>query len=232
MATSSRPLWLITGAAGALGAELVRQLAATGVDCVALDRNEDALNRLHDQLIEQGLGAPALLPFDLAGAGPMHYDQVADRIEQQYGRLDALVHNAADFKALRPMAHQPPDEWVKILQAGVTGPQLLNSALMGLLQATAQSKLVFIADKECLRHPANWAAYGAAQAARQWMVEALKREVAPEQAEILSIDPGAFYSRLRVAAWPVAQPADFDPIEVVASRVLKSIQEGRNSDVR
>jgi len=129
------------------------------------------------------------------------------------------------------MAHQPPAEWVKILQAGVTGPQLLNAALMGLLQSTADSKLVFISDNECLRHPANWAAYGAAQAARQWMVDALQREVSPEQVDIVSIDPGAFYSSLRVAAWPVAQPGEFDPIEVVATRVLESIQEGRSSYV-
>ncbi len=231
MVTSSRPLWLVTGAAGMLGAELVRQLAATGADCVALDRNEEGLNRLHDQMVEQGLPAPALLPFDLAGAGPMHFDQVADRIDQQYGRLDGLIHNAADFKALRPMVHQAPEEWVRIVQTGVTGPQLLNAALMGLLQSTVASKLVFISDDECLRHPANWAAYGVAQAARQWMVDALKREVSPEQVDIVSIDPGAFYSPLRVAAWPVAQPAEFDPIEVVAARVLKSIQQGRSSHV-
>lgn len=232
MVTSSRPLWLITGAAGMLGAELVRQLAATGADCVALDRNEEGLNRLHDQMVEQGLPAPALLPFDLAGAAPMHYDQVADRINQQYGRLDGLVHNAADFKALRPMAHQPAEEWAKILQVGVTAPKMLNAALMSLLQSTADSRMVFISDNECLRHPANWSAYGVAQAARQWMVEALKREISKEQIEILSIDPGAFYSRLRVAAWPVAQPGEFDPIEVVAGRVLNAIQEGRGSDVQ
>jgi len=231
MVTSSRPLWLITGAAGELGAELIRQLAATGADCVALDRNEDALNRLHDQMLEQGSDAPALLPFDLAGAAPMHYEQVADRISQQYGRLDGLIHNAADFKALRPMVHQSAEEWLGILQAGVTAPQMLNTALIGLLQSTANSKLVFINDAECLQHPANWAAYGVAQAARKWMVEALGRELSAGQPEVLSIDPGAFYSRLRVAAWPVAQPGEFDPIELVAGRVLKSIQEGSSSDV-
>lgn len=231
MATSPRPLWLVTGAAGALGSELVRQLAADGADCIALDRDEDALNALHDQVESQGYPPPALLPFDLAGAGPMHYAQVADRIDQQYGRLDGLIHNAADFKALRPMAHQPPEEWMGILQAGVNAPQLLNAALMGLMQTTAGSKLVFISDHECLERPANWAAYGVAQAARRWMVDALKREVAREQIEVLAIDPGAFYSPLRVKAWPVAQPSEFDSIDVVARRVLEAIKKGENTDV-
>jgi len=231
MVTSSRPLWLVTGAAGALGAELVRQLTATGVDCVALDNNEGGLNRLHDQMVEQGLPAPSLLPFDLAAAGPIHYEQVADRIAQQYGRLDGLIHNAAEFKALRPMVHQPAEEWMRTLQAGVTAPQLLNSALMSLLQSTADAMVVFISDKECLRHPANWAAYGAAQAARQWMVGTLKREVSADQIEVLSIDPGAFYSSLRTAAWPVAQPSDFDPLERVAGRVLNLMKERRSNDV-
>jgi NAD(P)-dependent dehydrogenase (short-subunit alcohol dehydrogenase family) len=231
MAISTRPLWLVTGAAGALGSELVRQLAAGGADCVALDRNEAALNQLHDQIEAQGFPPPSLLPFDLAGAGPMHYDQVADRISQQYGRLDGLIHNAADFKALRPMAHQSPEEWMSILQAGVTAPQLLTSALMGLLQSTSGAKLVFISDEECLKHPANWAAYGVAQAARRWMVDALKREITGDRIEVMAVDPGAFYSPLRVKAWPVAQPGDFDPIEVVAGRVLKIIKEGEAENV-
>ena len=223
MVTSSKPVWLITGAAGILGAELVRQLTTTGADCIALDRNEKALNELHDGMVESGLSAPALLPLDLAGASPTDYAQVADRIDQQYGRLDGLIHNAADFKALRPLAHQPPDEWMKILQTGVTGPQFLTSAVLSLLNATEQSKLVFIEDSECLKNPANWAAYGVAQAGRQWMVKAMQREIGSAQPSVMTVDPGPFFSRLHVLAWPVAQPKEFDPIEVVAGRVLKTI---------
>ncbi|MEN1727888.1 MAG: SDR family NAD(P)-dependent oxidoreductase [Pseudomonadota bacterium] len=223
MGTSSQAVWLVTGAAGALGSELVRQLMASGAGVIALDRNEKGLNTLHDQQIETNGRTPALLPLDLAGAGPEQYAQVADRIDQQYGRLDGLIHNAADFKALRPLLHQPPDEWMKILQAGLTGPQLLSTALMGLMQATSDSKVVFINDHECQDQPANWAAYGVAQAGRAWMVRALQREIGSGQPEVIAIDPGAFYSRLRVSAWPVAQPNEFDPIETVAQRVLSQI---------
>lgn len=119
-----------------------------------------------------------------------------------------------------------------ILQAGVTAPQLLTSALMELLQSTAGAKLVFINDEECLEHPANWAAYGVAQAGRRWMVDALKREIASDRIDVMAVDPGAFYSSLRIRAWPVAQPGEFDPIEVVASRVLKTINGGEYDHVR
>jgi NAD(P)-dependent dehydrogenase (short-subunit alcohol dehydrogenase family) len=224
MSESSTRIWLVTGAAGELGAELIRRLMLDGAECIALDRNEKGLNALHDRLIAELGRAPVLLPLDLAGAGPADYEQVADRIGEQFGRLDGVIHNAADFKALRPLVHQPPDEWMKILQAGLTGPYLLNCALMDLLRATPDARLVFIEDGECLENPANWAAYGVAQAGRQWMARAMASEVGASP-RVLSVDPGPFYSRLRVSAWPVARPDEFDSIEQVADRVLSSIDE-------
>jgi NAD(P)-dependent dehydrogenase (short-subunit alcohol dehydrogenase family) len=224
MSKSSTRIWLVTGAAGELGSELVRQLMVNGAECIVLDRNEKRLNELHDRLISEVGRAPLLLPLDLAGAGPADYERVAEGIAEQFGRLDGVIHNAADFKALRPLIHQPPDEWMKILQAGLTGPQLLNCAVMDLLRATPDSCLVFIEDRECMDHPANWAAYGVAQAGRQWMARAMASEIG-DSPRVVSVDPGPFYSRLRVSAWPVARPDEFDSIEQVADRVLASIEK-------
>ncbi len=221
--TDKPRLWLITGAAGTLGAELTRQVMARGDDCIALDRDEGGLNRLHDSLSEAGHSAPMLVPLDLAGASPEDYAKVAEGIAQQFGRLDCLVHNAAAFTALRPLPHQPPEEWMRILQTGLTGPQLLSSALMPLLSSTAGSRLVFIADRHCLERPAHWGAYGVAQAGRRWLVSALERELGGADPQLRDIDPGPFYSKLRTAAWPVARPDEFEPIDRLAERVLAEI---------
>jgi len=231
MSKSSSRIWLVTGAAGELGSELVRRLMLDGAECIALDRNEKKLDELHDRLISELGRPPLLLPLDLAGAGPADYERVAEGIVEQFGRLDGLIHNAADFKALRPLVHQPPEEWMKILQAGLTGPHLLNCALMDLLRATPDSCLAFIEDRECLEHPANWAAYGVAQAGRQWMARAMVSEVGAST-RVVAVDPGPFYSRLRVSAWPVARPDEFDSIEQVADRVLESIDKESKQHVQ
>jgi len=226
MNESSPRIWLITGAAGTLGSELVRQVVTTGDECIALDRDEAGLNRLHDEVVSLSGRAPILMALDLAGSGPSEYQRVAASIESQFGRLDCLVHNAAAFESLSPLSHQSAEHWMGIIQTGLTGPHLLNGALMPLLASTERSRLVFISDEHCLQRPTHWGAYGVAQAGRAWMARALSREIASQRPRVLTIDPGPFFSRLRAAAWPAANPTEFDPIEQVAGRLLKGIEAG------
>ena len=222
---TSRPVWLITGAAGALGSELVRQLTANDHDCIALDSSSRGLNQLHDRMVDEGMAAPALMPMDLTGAGPDDYAQLAEVVDGEFGRLDVLVHCAATFVALRPLLHQPPDEWFRIMQAGLTGPFLLTSALMPRLAAADHGRVVFINDGYCLEKPANWAAYGIVQAGRRQMARTLQEE-AGHGPRILEIDPGPFYSRLRTAAWPSDSPGELPTPETAAADVIARIAGG------
>mgnify|MGYP006304920999 CR=1 FL=1 len=185
-------VWLVTGAAGSLGRALVSEVLAVGADCIALDRNERGLNRLHDDLAAVGQ-PPALYPLDMAGAGPADYAALAEVMAEQFGRLDGLIHAAAHFVALRPLEHQAAEEWFTTLQAGLTGPQLLNAALMPLIRSVECGSVVFINNTECLKHPARWGAYGVCQAGRRQMVETLSAELGPRGPKVLEIDPGAFF---------------------------------------
>lgn len=226
MNESLQPLWLITGAAGTLGRELVRQVLASGADCVALDRNVRGLNQLHDQLLAEGMRAPALYPLDLVGASPDDYAALAATLHEHFGRLDVLVHAAAEFSALRPMEHQAADEWFKILQSGLTGPFLLNAAVLPLLRQTVGSRIVMINNPGCLEHPARWGAYGVAQAGRRQMVHSLAAELGPRGPRVLEIDPGPFFSPLRSAAWPAETQEDLPTAADAAQRVLAQLREG------
>jgi NAD(P)-dependent dehydrogenase (short-subunit alcohol dehydrogenase family) len=225
MNPSTPPLWLITGAAGALGQALVRKVIETGADCIALDKDARGLNALHDSLVEQGLNPPALMPLDLVGAGPDDYSELAASIEGQFGGLDVLVHNAAQFVALRPLEHQPAEEWMKILQTGLTGPWLLSQALLPLLRKREGSRIVWVSDEHCLEKPANWGAYGVAQAGRAWMASALSAETGPRGPVMLRVDPGPFYSSLRAAAWPVDTPNDLPSADQAAERLMNAIKQ-------
>lgn len=225
MNTTSRPVWLITGAAGTLGRALVARVLAAGDDCIALDRNERGLNRLHDALAADGQ-PPALYPMDLAGAGPSDYAELGLVIEQQFGRLDVLVHAAAHFSALRPLEHQPADDWFKTLQVGLTGPQLLNAALMPLLRADPRGTIAMINNAVCLDKPARWGAYGICQAGRRQMAATLAAELGPRGPRAIEIDPKPFFSPLRSAAWPSETPEELPSSEAAAAQVFHHIKTG------
>lgn len=219
-----QPVWLVTGAAGALGRELVRQILGSGKDCIALDRHAQGLDELHDQMQAEGLPVPAIMPLDLAGAVADDYGKLADTIESEFGRLDAIIHNAATFTALRPLVHQPADEWMSIIQTALTGPFLLTSALMPLLSKCADARIVFISDSHCLENPANWAAYGISQAGRHQMARILAEESGHHGPAVIECDPGPFYSRLRTAAWPSDSPEKLPSASEVAKSVMEKVQ--------
>lgn len=217
---------LVTGAAGALGGALVAQLMRAGWDCIALDRNRRGLEQLHDRLAAEG-DAPLVVPLDLAGAGPQHYDELAESLQRQFGRLDALVHAAAEFKALTPLEHHPADDWMKTLQAGLTGPFLLTQALLPLMRATEGSRMVWIADDPEGRSKAYWGAYGVAQSGRAALARILAAECRRDGPEIVEIDPGPFYSPLRSKAWPAENPDDLPTADQAAEKVMTALGGSR-----
>ncbi|HMB37637.1 MAG TPA: SDR family NAD(P)-dependent oxidoreductase [Wenzhouxiangellaceae bacterium] len=217
---------LVTGAAGALGSALVEQLMQAGWDCIALDRNRRGLEQFHDRLSAAG-AAPLVVPLDLAGAGPQHFDQLAGSLQDQFDRLDALVHAAAEFKALTPLEHHPADDWMKTLQAGLTGPFLLSQALLPLMRATEGSRMVWVADDPAARSKAYWGAYGVAQSGRSALASILAAECRRDGPEVVEIDPGPFYSPLRSKAWPVENPDDLPTAADAAKKVMAVVSGGR-----
>lgn len=220
-------VWLITGAAGALGSALLRRVMARGHDCIALDRQERALEALHDELLRAFDRAPALMPMDLAGAGPDDYQRLAEAVEAEFGRVDVLVHNAARFEALRPLWQQQPGEWLEIMQTSLTAPFMLTAVLAPLM--SDRSRNVFVADGQCLEQPGGWAAYGIAQAGRRQMVRVLEADRAQRGPRVLEVDPGPFYSRLRTAAWPSDSPENLPTADSAAASVLDAVEESFQS---
>lgn len=222
MNDSSKAVWLVTGAAGALGSALVRQAMADGADCIALDRQAPALDALHDELQERLGRPPALMPMDLAGAGPDDYQRLAEVVEAEFGRVDVVVHNAASFQALRPMVQQQPGEWLEIMQTGLTAPYMLSAALSPLM--SADSSIVFVRDDHCIDNPGGWGAYGVAQAGRRQMARILDADRARNGPRVIEIDPGPFYSKLRVAAWPSDSPEHLPTPEQAAAGVIAAVR--------
>ena len=213
---------VVTGAAGALGGALVSRLMEQGWDCVAIDRDRRGLEKLHDRLAADG-HAPLVVPVDLAGAAPQHFGELAENLSAEFGRVDALIHAAADFKSLTPVEHHPADQWMQVLQAGLTGPFLLTQSLLPMLRATSGSRMLFVVDAPEQRRRAYWGAYGVTQSAREALAAILAAECRTDGPDVRSVDPGPFYSPLRSKAWPAENPAELPTPEQAAERVLEAL---------
>jgi NAD(P)-dependent dehydrogenase (short-subunit alcohol dehydrogenase family) len=182
---------LLTGAANGIGRALADALAAHGATLVLLDRDVHGLEAAYDAIVAAGHPEPALYPMDLSGAGPDDYDALATTLEREFGRLDGLVHNAAELGALIPLSHFETELGYRTLQTDLNAPCLLTLACLDLLNASRDASVVFTSDAVGRHGKAYWGAYGVAKAGLECFMQILADELetnTPIRAN--SIDPG------------------------------------------
>jgi NAD(P)-dependent dehydrogenase (short-subunit alcohol dehydrogenase family) len=195
---------LITGAADGIGRALARSCAALGATIIMLDRNVRGLEQAYDEIVAAGHPEPALYPLDLQGATPDDYATLALTVEQEFGRLHGLVHNAAFLGALIPLTHFDDELWYQVLQINLNAPYLLTRACLDLMARSGDdASIVFTSDAAGRHGKAYWGAYGVAKAGLENLMQILADELetnTPVRAN--SIDPGAVQTALRLIAYP------------------------------
>ncbi|WNL45252.1 SDR family NAD(P)-dependent oxidoreductase [Dyella sp. BiH032] len=192
---------LVTGAYGGLGAAVARALAGAGATVVITGRRRRQLEQLYDAMVAEQLPEPVIHPLDLEAATPNDYQAVADGLERDFGRLDGIVHAAASFDGLTPIAMHKPDEWLRALHVNVSAPFALTQACMPLLTAAPDSAVVFVLDNPELVRKAHWGAYGVAKAALERFVEILHQETETTPLRAHALLPAPMRTALRRQAY-------------------------------
>ncbi len=203
---------VITGAGAGIGRALALTCAEHGATVVLLDRNVRQLEQVYDQIEQNGGPQPAIYPLNLETATPEHYQELTATLQQNFGRLDALVHNAASLSKLSPLEHADIGVWFKTLQINLTAPFLLTRACLPLLRAGDDGRVLFLADSVGRRGKAYWGAYGVSKFALEGLMQILAEEVAASTPlRVNSVDPGAVRTALRRTAYP-AEDAELLPL--------------------
>ena len=194
---------LITGAADGIGRALARGCAAHGATVVLLDRNVRGMESLYDEIVADNAPEPAIYPMDLKGATPADYAALAQTLQQEFGRLDGLVHNAALLGALTPLSHYDDELWFEILQTNLNAPYLLTRNCLDLLGRADDASVLFMSDAVGRHGKAYWGAYGVAKAGIENMAQVLADELKDNtRIRVNTYDPGAVRTALRLIAYP------------------------------
>ncbi len=202
---------LITGAGDGLGSAFARACGRAGAEVVLLGRTVRKLESVYDDIVAAGGPEPAIYPLDLEGAAPSDYGEMASRLDEACGRLDALVHNAATLGEQTPLEFHSPLEWVRTLQVNLTGPLLLTQACLPLLRKATHGDIVFVGDD---RRGAYWGAYGISKAAVAALADMLVEELDQEpNLQVHHVDPGPMRTGFRTRAFPGALPEEAPPPE-------------------
>lgn len=197
---------LVTGASGGLGSAVALAGARAGATVVLAGKRVRALEKVYDQLVAAGAAQPAIVPLNLESATPETFAEVAATINGELGRLDGLVHAAAHFDALTPLAQHKPDEWLRTLQVNLSAPFALTQACMPLLREALDSAVVFVTDDPQRMQRAHWGAYGVAKAGLERLASILHDENDAGAMRVHALLPGPMRTTLRRKAWFAENP--------------------------
>lgn len=192
---------LVTGASGGLGAAAARACADAGATVVLAGRRTRALEALYDALVATDAATPAICPLDLESATPAQFEELMDTIERELGRLDGVLHAAAHFDGLTPLAGHAPDQWLRTLQVNVSAPFALTQAAVPLLDKANDAAVVFVLDDPARMRRAHWGAYGVGKAALEAMVSIWHQESMDSSLRVHALLPAPMRTKLRRMAW-------------------------------
>ncbi len=196
---------LITGAAAGLGKALAVACAQFGATVVMLDKDVRRVEAVYDEIVSAGYPEPAIYPLDLQGATAKDYDDLANNIREQLGRLDGIVLNAAWLACFTPMKHYETELWSKMIMVNLHANFLLTRACLPLLETAPDAAIVFA---DHTSNKAYYGAFGVAKAGMRAYCDILAAELDnPNQfVRVNSVDTGPLRTSMRTLNFPGENP--------------------------
>ena len=198
---------LVTGAGDGIGKAAAKAYAQAGATVILLGRSLDKLEATYDEIEAEGHPQPALVPMNLESAGEHEYNELAQTLINEFGRLDGLLHNAGILGLRTALSDYDPSTWQQVMQINVNAPFLLTQALMPLLEAAPHASVVFTSSGVGKKGRAYWGAYAVSKFATEGIMETLADELDnTSNVRANAINPGATRTQMRATAYPAEDP--------------------------
>lgn len=217
---------LITGGSSGIGFELARALQARGGRVLITGRRIDyvtiAVQRLAATGDISGVAADVTTPEGRASSLSHAHDAL--------GGLDILINNAGGVRAGRLEA-LGEDEIRAMIEVNLTGPMLLTQAALPSLRKSGQGLIVNVSSGIALLALPFYTAYAGVKAGIASFGEALRRELAGEGIDVLTVFPTATDTPMMKTSG-VSPPGGRESAADVARETVEAIIENRREVVR
>lgn len=221
---------LVTGASDGIGRAVALCYAQHGAQVILLGKTQAKLEKVYDEILAIGGAIPALLPFNLENSHAADYQKLADGIDDNYHRLDGLVHCAGILGDITLIEHYAPEVWQKVMQVNLHSVFLLTHALLPLMQQSQRASIIFTSSSVGRQGRAHWGAYAVSKFATEGLMQVLADELSTiGKIRVNSINPGATRTALRASAYPAEDPnLLLNPNEMTGTYLYLMCDEGQS----
>ncbi|GAA2809808.1 2,3-dihydro-2,3-dihydroxybenzoate dehydrogenase [Kitasatospora paracochleata] len=188
---------LVTGAAGGIGAAVVRALGERGASVAAVDRDADRLDEVVGKLVADGLKAEAF-PADVTDSGSVN--AMVEAVERRLGPLDYLV-NAAGVLRLGEVRDFTDEDWHTTFSVNVDGVFHVSRAVVNRMVPRESGAIVTVASNAAVTPRTEMAAYAASKAAATLFTKSLGLEVAQYGIRCNLVAPGSTDTAMLSSMW-------------------------------
>lgn len=181
---------LITGANRGIGFEICNQLAQLGLTVLLTARDSTKGESATKQLTDKGLD---VLFYQLDVSNKNDIKSISEELEQQFGRLDIIVNNAAILYDNGQLTiNADLDVVSRALTTNLYGPWLLSQAFIPLMKRNEYGRIVNVSSGAGSLHymEGGIPAYGISKVALNALTRKLSSELRGTGILVNSVDPG------------------------------------------
>lgn len=184
--------YIVTGAAGDIGAATVATLLGAGARVCAFDRSDEALDRMRSRL-------PAVTELLTVSGDVTQEASVAGMVaaaHRRFGRLDGIVNNAGIEGVRQPIDRYPREIFDAVLAVNVTGTFLGMKHAAPLLRAAGRGAIVNLSSTAGIKGAENASAYVASKHAVIGLTRCAAIEYGPHGLRVNCVCPGPIHGRM------------------------------------
>ncbi len=179
--------YLVTGASKGIGFELSLALATSGANVILLARNTPLLEKSRD-MVQSISASSSIIICDLADNQSI--DKAIIVLNNDFLKIDGIVHNAGMIAPIMPMSKAPNDAWAENIQVNLIGVQRLTKGIYPLMKASEHCRVTTISSGASLRPLESWSSYCVAKAGQDMWARCLAEEGKRDGITAISIAPG------------------------------------------
>jgi NAD(P)-dependent dehydrogenase (short-subunit alcohol dehydrogenase family) len=206
---------LVTGGGRGLGAAICEVLAGEGANVFVGERDPDLAESTARNLRDRGMSADAVV-MDVGSAEQVN--EALKRMHDRYGRVDAVVNNAA-IDVTAPIDEISIEDWDRVVRTNLRGPFLVTRAAVAYMREQRGGHIVNVVSTASKRAWPNASAYHTTKWGLLGFSHAMHAELRPHGIKVSAVLPGGMRTPFLMDRFPDIDPNNLQDPRNVAQAV-------------